>query len=75
VLVICNTECCRGHSDCDGNDGPGTRPLHYISFPFDQHALFQLRRARARSNEGYVSRFVLTRVVRVTVETNVLTGE
>ena len=62
-------ECPGGHYDCGINDAPGTGLSHHISCPFDCLPFFQLR----RHSEGF-SRFILVRVVRLTIETNALTG-
>ena len=62
-----------GHSDCDGNGPAGTEPPHYISCLSTVFPLFQLRRIRAYEGSSF-SRFVLGRVVQLTIETNALTG-
>ena len=66
-------ECPCGHYDCNGNGAAGTEPPQYIACPFDCLSLFQLRRTRA-SEDSLFSRFVLGRVVYLTIETNALTG-
>jgi hypothetical protein len=66
-----DTERPGGHHDCDGHDDAGMRPRLNISFSTGLPS-FQLR--RTRGNEGSFSRFVLVRVVRLTIETNTITG-
>ena len=70
VVLVITVGCLCGHSDCDSNDAAGTGPSYHISSFFDRlPPYFQLRRA----TEGFC-RFVLIRVVRLTIETNGLTG-
>ena len=62
--------CPGGYYCCGSNDAAGTGAPHYISCPSLLYPLFfQLRRA-----SGGFCRFVLVRVVRLTIETNTLTG-
>ena len=69
VTLVVVDECPGGHYDCDSNDAAGPRPPHHISCLSTEFPFFQLSRA----SEGYC-RFVLIRVVRLTIETNALTG-
>ena len=70
VALVCIVGRLCGHSDCDCNDAAGTGPSYHISCFFDHlPPYFQLRHA----TEGFC-RFVLIRVVRLTIETNALTG-
>lgn len=61
-------ECSGGCSDCRGDDTVGTPSLRTISY-IDQDCFGQLKRANSK-----FSSFVLIRVVRLTIETNTLTG-
>ena len=73
ALVILGIECPCGHHDCDGNDAAGTEPPHIFLALSTVFPSFQLRRTHA-SEGSLFSRFVLGRVVRLTIETNLLTG-
>ena len=68
VLVMVNTEFRGGHSDRGGNDSARTGSPHR-TLHIDRDPFAQLRRA-----SGNFSSFVLIRVVRLTIETNALTG-
>jgi hypothetical protein len=64
-----NTECLSRHPDRSGDVNAGT-VIHYCIVPFiDRDPFGQLRWAC-----GNFSSFVLIRVVRLTIETNALTG-
>jgi hypothetical protein len=69
VLVMGYTECPGGHYDCGGNDTTGTGSPYWILQFTDRDPFAQRRRA-----SGKFSNFVLIRVVRLTIETNALTG-
>ncbi len=69
VLVMVDIECLRGRSDRSGDDAAGTASHYWILFYIDRDPFGQLRRA-----SGNFSSFVLIRVVRLTIETNALTG-
>jgi len=69
VLVMVDTECLCGHSDRGGDDATGTASHYWVLYYIDRDPLAQLRRASSN-----YSSFVLIRVVRLTIETNALTG-
>jgi len=64
-----DTECLGGRSDRGGDDTSGTASHYWALYYIDRDPFGQLRRA---SNN--FSSFVLIRVVRLTIETNALTG-
>ena len=68
LLVMVDIECSGGCSDRPGDDTASTSSL-WIIFMIDQDCFGQLRRANSK-----FSSFVLIRVVRLTIETNTLTG-
>ncbi len=69
LLVMVGTMCPCGHYDRGGYDSAGTRSSYWIIYDVNRDPLAQLRRA-----SGNFSNFVLIRVVRLTIETNALTG-
>ena len=70
VLVMVDTECLGGHSDRGCDDAAGTASHYWILYYIDRDPFGQLRRASSSNFSG----FVLIRVVRLTIETNALTG-
>jgi hypothetical protein len=62
-----------GRSDCDNNVTAGMSS-HLQTSRMLTGCYSQLRQMRGNSNKGRHSNYVLPRVVRLTVETNVLTG-
>ena len=65
-------ECCGGRFDCDCDDITGTWLLAHVPLDVDGNREPQLR--RTRGNGGRFSNYVFPRIVRLTVETNTLTG-
>lgn len=69
VLAMVDIECPCGHSNRGGNDAAGKVSSFWVLYYIDRDPFGQLRKAI-----GNFSSFVLVRVVRLTVETNALTG-
>ena len=65
-------ERCCGHSDRDSDDVTGMWLRPHIPLDVDGSRVPQLR--QVRGNQGRSSNYILPRVVRLTVETNTLTG-
>ncbi len=69
VLGMVDTLCPGGHSDRGCDDAVGTASHYWILYQIDRDPFGQLRRATSN-----FSSIVLIRVVRLTIETNALTG-